>query len=305
MKNSNIFAVVTTFQRNDSLKTSLDLLVSQSLPLTKIIVVDNADTPDTQKLVAGYGTKVNYVGSATNLGGAGGFALGILLALAQGAEYVWLADDDGHPENSQVLEILYTEMQTKKLAEISPLVCDINDPSQLAFPVRQGITWYKNRSELIANSAAENFIPQTASLFNGALFTKAAILTVGVPDLRLFIRGDEVEIYRRLTRSGIAFGTTLRTTYLHPAGTKEFIPILGGKIHAQYPDNTVKRYYTYRNRGYLLAQTGMRKLVWQEWIRFGWFFLVKKHDLAGFKKWVSLHKLGRKEQLFRYEESRK
>ena len=32
--------------------------------------------------------------------------------------------------------------------------------------------------------------------------------------------------------------------------------MLGGRLHAQYPENDVKRYYTYRNRGYLLSQPG-------------------------------------------------
>ena len=48
-----------------------------------------------------------YLPSRRNLGGAGGFALGILHALALGADWVWLADDDGHPQDSQVLATLH------------------------------------------------------------------------------------------------------------------------------------------------------------------------------------------------------
>jgi rhamnopyranosyl-N-acetylglucosaminyl-diphospho-decaprenol beta-1,3/1,4-galactofuranosyltransferase len=29
-------------------------------------------------------------------------------------------------------------------------------------------------------------------------------------------------------------------------------------MHTQYPDNPVKRFFTYRNRGYVLAQPGLR-----------------------------------------------
>ncbi len=81
------------------------------------------------------------------------------------------------------------------------------------------------------------------------------------PDLRLFFRGDEVEVHRRLVRSGVKFGTCLRAGYLHPDGSAEFRPILGGRMHTQYPDNDTKRYFTYRNRGYLMSQPGMRKLL--------------------------------------------
>ncbi len=77
-----------------------------------------------------------------------------------------------------------------------------------------------------------------------------------MPDLRLFVRGDETELHRRLVRSGLPFGTCLDALYLHPQGGDEFKPILGGRMHTQYPDDAAKRFFTYRNRGYLLSQPG-------------------------------------------------
>ena len=123
--------------------------------------------------------------------------------------------------------------------------------------------------------------------------------SIGVPDYRLFIRRDEVEYHRRLARSGLSFGTCLDTAYLHPDGSDEFKPILGGRMHTQYPDSDFKRYFTYRNRGYLMNQPGMRKLLPQEYARFAWFFLVQKKDPAGFREWLRLQRLGRKERFER------
>ena len=72
----------------------------------------------------------------------------------------------------------------------------------------------------------------------------------------LFVRGDEVELHRRLVRSGLPFGTCLDAVYLHPQGGDEFKPILGGRMHTQYPDDAAKRFFTYRNRGYLHVAAG-------------------------------------------------
>ncbi|MGV7750567.1 galactofuranosyl transferase, partial [Mycobacterium kansasii] len=58
-------------------------------------------------------------------------------------------------------------------------------------------------------------------------------------------------------------------------------------------------FFTYRNRGYLQSQPGMRKLIPQEWARFGWFFLVQQRDVAGFREWLRLRKLGRDERFTR------
>jgi rhamnopyranosyl-N-acetylglucosaminyl-diphospho-decaprenol beta-1,3/1,4-galactofuranosyltransferase len=295
-----IVGVVVTHKRRELLAESLKVLGSQSRPLDHLVVVDNAAEDDVRALVESSGIPVSYLGSQHNLGGAGGFALGILYALSLGADWVWLADDDGRPEGPKVLETLLDCAQRHGLAEVSPVVCDIDDPDRLAFPLRRGVEWRRLRSELFADGDdSADLLPGIASLFNGALFRASAIDTVGVPDLRLFVRGDEVEVHRRLVRSGLPFGTCLQTAYVHPNGAEEFKPILGGRMHTQYPDNETKRFFTYRNRGYLLSQPGMRKLLPQEWVRFGWYFLVTRRDPQGLREWMRLRKLGRRERFER------
>lgn len=292
---TTIIGVVVTHRRRELLAASLQVLASQTRPLDHLIVVDNADEAAVRELVEAADVPTTYVGSKHNLGGAGGFALGMLHALALGADWVWLADDDGRPEGPDVLATLLACAERNNLAEVSPVVCNIDDPERLAFPLRRGLEWRRTRSEL----GDGDLLPGIASLFNGALFSAAAIDAVGVPDLRLFVRGDEVEVHRRLVRSGLPFGTCLTTAYLHPCGTDEFKPILGGRMHTQYPDNDTKRFFTYRNRGYLLAQPGMRRLLPQEWLRFGWYFLITRRDPAGLREWVRLRKLGREERFER------
>ena len=293
-----VCAVVVTHRRVDQLTTSLKTVAEQTRAPDHLIVVDNDDDPRVRELVAGQPVPSTYVGSRRNLGGAGGFALGMLHALAIGADWVWLADDDGRPADASVLQTLLDCATTHSLAEVSPMVCDLDDPSRLAFPLRRGLVWRRRVSELRVDGATD-LLPGIASLFNGALFRASTLEAVGVPDLRLFIRGDETDLHRRLVLSGLPFGTCLDAVYLHPQGSDEFKPILGGRMHTQYPDDETKRYFTYRNRGYLQAQRGMRRLVAQEWLRFGWFFLVTKRDPAGFGEWIRLRRLGRSERFQR------
>ena len=301
-----VVAVVVTHKRRELLKASLDVVCGQTRPVDHLVVVDNADELAVRELVEAQPVEATYIGSKHNLGGAGGFALGMLHALATGADLVWCADDDGRPEGPEVLATLLGCMDRHGLAQVSPVVCDLADPDRLAFPLRRGLVWRRWRSELFEDddnaartdgasgpdAAGSDLLPGIASLFNGALFTADCLDLVGVPDLRLFIRGDEVEVHRRLVRSGLPFGTCLTTAYLHPQGSDEFKPILGGRMHTQFPDDPVKRHFTYRNRGYLLTQPGMRKLIPQEVVRFGWYFLISRRDPAGFREWMRLQKLG-------------
>ncbi|MGJ4098163.1 glycosyltransferase [Corynebacterium macclintockiae] len=295
-RNDTVAAVIVTHNRVELLEASLRQVANQEgAEVAHVVVVDNGNDPAVRSLVeAVCGSRAHYVGSATNLGGAGGFALGFLTALSLGADAIWCADDDGRPADEHVLATLQEVAEREGLEEISPVVCNIEDPERLAFPLRQGLVWRRTLSELEGS-----FLPGIASLFNGALISARAMEIIGVPDYRLFIRGDEVEYHRRLVRSGLPFGTCLTCAYLHPDGSDEFKPILGGKMHTQYPDNEFKRYFTYRNRGYIMSQPGMRKLLPQEYARFGWFFLVQKKDPKGFAEWLRLHALGRREQFRR------
>jgi rhamnopyranosyl-N-acetylglucosaminyl-diphospho-decaprenol beta-1,3/1,4-galactofuranosyltransferase len=300
-----VCAVVVTHRRVDQLTKSLDAVSGQRRPPDQLIVIDNDDDERVRELVAGQPIPTSYIGSRRNLGGAGGFALGMLQALAQGADWVWLADDDGRPADSAVLETLLACATRHSLAEVSPMVCDLDNPDRLAFPLRRGLVWRRWVSELRdpSSGGAGDLLPGIASLFNGALFRASTLEAVGVPDIRLFIRGDEVDVHRRLVLSGLPFGTCLDAVYLHPQGSDEFKPILGGRMHTQYPSDDTKRYFTYRNRGYLQAQRGMRRLIAQEWLRFGWFFLVTRRDPAGFREWIRLRRLGRQERFGQGERS--
>lgn len=293
-----VVAVVVTRHRRDLLAKSLEVVAAQTRPPDHLVVVDNGPDDPAAETVADCPLPSTYLPSQRNLGGAGGFALGMLYALALGADWVWCADDDGRPADVAVLATLLDEARSRALAIVSPVVVNINDPGTLAFPLRRGLRWKRRRDEL-GGDTAQDFLPGIASFFNGALFSAAALDVVGVPDYRLFVRGDEVEIHRRVVRSGLPFGTSLRAAYAHPDGSAEFKPMLGGRFHAQDPSDEVKRYFTYRNRGYLMSQPGMRRIGMLELFRFGLYFLGTKRDPRGFAQWLRLVRQGRAERFYR------
>jgi rhamnopyranosyl-N-acetylglucosaminyl-diphospho-decaprenol beta-1,3/1,4-galactofuranosyltransferase len=221
----------------------------------------------------------------------------MLHALAAGADWVWCADDDGRPQDATVLASLMACAQKHGLAEVSPMVCDLDNPERLAFPVRRGRVLKRYAAELRAE--APELLPGIAALFNGALFRAETLEAVGVPDLRLFVSGDELEVNRRMLRSGLPFGTCLGAIYLHPHGENDFKPILGGRLRTEYPDDPVKRFFNYRNRGFLMSQPGLRRFLPLDWLRFGWFFLVSRRDVGGLLEWIRLRRLGRAEKFVR------
>ena len=285
----SVVAVLVTRDRPKTLRRSLAAVASQSRRPDRLVVVDNAADPDVRDLVAGTpGT--TYLPSRRNLGGAGGFALGILHALALGADWVWLADDDGFPLGDGVLDRLLQTAHQRDLGLVSPVVVDADDPDRLAFPLRSGATWARTRGDL-----GDGFLPGIAALFNGALFAASTLERVGVPDVRLFVRGDEVDMHRRVRRSGVAFGTDVTAAYAHPAGQSEWRSIMGGRTQVLVPDDDTKRFFTFRNRGYVTGQRGMRRYAGFDLVRYAWFFLLQRRDPRAFAEWRRLTCAGRGE----------
>ena len=102
----SVVAVVVTRHRTETLVDALGSLAKQTHPIAHLIVVDNGADESVREVVDACGLDATWLPSWRNLGGAGGFALGMLHALALGAGWIWLADDDGRAADDHVLATL-------------------------------------------------------------------------------------------------------------------------------------------------------------------------------------------------------
>ena len=67
-------------------------------------------------------------------------------------------------------------------------------------------------------------------------------------------------------------------------------------MHAQYPTTRSNGFFTYRKPRLPDESARMRKLLPQEYARFGWYFPIQQHD-QGFAEWMRLRRLGRRERI--------
>src|SRR6476660_8214289 len=114
----SVCTVVVTHRRPDELAKSLEAVSAQTRAPDHLVVVDNDNDSRVAELVSGQPIPTTYLGSRRNLGGAGGFALGMLHALALGSDWVWLADDDGRPADGAVLATLLAAVERHGLAAV-------------------------------------------------------------------------------------------------------------------------------------------------------------------------------------------
>jgi len=279
----NVTTVIVTTDRPDDLFITLQKVAGQSRKIEKIVVVDTGNNPKTREVIAGF-PLAEHFHSLINLGGAGGFAFGVMLAISKGADWIWLMDDDGYPETVSCLEQLIDTADNRRLDVVAPLVIDPEDPERLSFPHRFNGRYQYARAHVEETEVIENF----THLFNGALFRKAVFFRAGLPDMRLFIRGDEVEFMHRMRQAKIRLGTATRIGFMHPSGWPETVPLVAGYFHAVVPNSDIKKYCFFRNRGYIFRRYGLFRLFMYDMFRYPYYFIVKNRgDWKGLKLFYS------------------
>ena len=282
----SVAVAAVTFDRPHDLGTLLDALAAQSAQVSSVALVD-AGTHPVKDIAQAAGVPVNYIRSLTNLGGAGGFSLAILSALASGAQWIWIMDDDAHPSDPHCLADLLAAAAERNLDVVLPLVTAPGDPDTLSFHFRIDGRLTHDRSEV----AKLGFLPDVGHFFNGALIRSDVFFRVGLPDLRLFIRGDETDFMLRLRRAGIRFGTVATTALTHPAAWAEVQEVLGSRMHVLVPGSAFKQFYFYRNRGYLTRRYRRVRSLVADGVGYPLHF-ARTRDLPGFRRWLRAYSAG-------------
>ncbi|WAP59466.1 glycosyltransferase family 2 protein [Streptomyces sp. S465] len=101
-----VAALVVSHNRCDLLRKCLSALLAQTRPLDEILVVDNDSSDGSADMVRREFPSVTVVRSPTNIGGAGGFSLGVDTLLGHGHSFAWLMDDDAEPREDALEPLL-------------------------------------------------------------------------------------------------------------------------------------------------------------------------------------------------------
>jgi rhamnopyranosyl-N-acetylglucosaminyl-diphospho-decaprenol beta-1,3/1,4-galactofuranosyltransferase len=277
-------AVLVAFNRDNLLERSLKHTLSQTRPPDHVYVVDNANLSSTKKLVESAGAV--YLSGAVENGSAGGFAIGIHHAVNTGCDYIWTLDDDGYPHNDCLKNLLEVS-QKSRLDVCSPLSLSQEDHSQTANPYLFGVTKVTS-AERIQRKVLRRGVNKV-QFYNGMLMTKELVEIIGLPKKELFLRGDELDYLYRAKKSGAEMGLVTTAFFYHPSGAPEFANNRNSLLGVIIPSAPNKKYYQFRNRGYLVRKHHLYINGVYDWLRYPIFFLIfPGKNLGGFLEWARL-----------------
>jgi rhamnopyranosyl-N-acetylglucosaminyl-diphospho-decaprenol beta-1,3/1,4-galactofuranosyltransferase len=197
-----ITAVVVTRNRPALLARVLFGLHGQTRPLDQIIVFDNASTQETRDLLMRH-RELTVLRSERNVGGAGGFAQGLEAAVAAGAHWVWLLDDDAVPEHDALEHLLRAAVRLPSHA--GGVCAAVTEFDALALQHRRCFSALAGRERVVAAHAYErDCVEIDTGSFVGFLARASAVLVAGLPRSDYFIAYDDTEYSLRLKASGFS-----------------------------------------------------------------------------------------------------
>lgn len=247
MKDITIFAVVVTYNRKTLLEKNITALSHQTRVLDSIIIVDNASTDGTMDMLKNKKymspTNVEVLSLTENIGGSGGFAKGIKYAFENGADFVWIMDDDALPEIDALKNLLKHASNNMNLyGSVS-----IADQQNLSWRLTRVSVSSKKRKYLqtveeVPEVGDVEFLP-----FLGLLISKKLVERIGLPDENFFLAADDVDYCFRARKMGANVIVVGSSRLHHPAA--ELYPLwLPWRLLWCLKMPPWKRYYDVRNR---------------------------------------------------------
>ncbi len=253
----SVAVVIVTFNRADLLTRMLDGLAAQTRVPDAVFVVDNASTDHTREILTARrehpGLPLHVTHSEENLGGAGGFRLGVRLAYDAGHDRIWLVDDDVVPA-TDCLEVLLAADEPCVAAIREDVRGQLVEKAALDFDLSNPLSIRPKRTSVEDTYADRKDMPERVELqnvsFEGFMFRREVVDTIGLPDASYFIFYDDVDFAVRARRAGYRIW-----------GMRDAVLVRQLEFDQQHALDTWKGFYMFRNLFVVHFRYGENALV--------------------------------------------
>jgi rhamnopyranosyl-N-acetylglucosaminyl-diphospho-decaprenol beta-1,3/1,4-galactofuranosyltransferase len=250
----SVAVVVVTYNRADLLDRMLAGLGALDRQPDVVIVVDNASTDHTPAvLAAATNPGLQALRSEDNLGGAGGFHLGVRTAYEQGFERIWLMDDDVVPA-PDALTVLLARDEDCLMAVREDTAGRLVEKAATRFDLRNPLAIRPKKGMVETDFGTRDRMPPVVELenvaFEGFLVRRTVVDAIGLPDPAYFIFYDDVDYAVRARRAGFRIWAV-----------RDAVLVRQLDFDQQHDLSGWKGYYMYRNLFVVHLRYGENALV--------------------------------------------
>jgi hypothetical protein len=185
-----------------------------------IIVVDNASIVDVQAALAGDFPNVHFVRSPINGGWAGGNNLGIMSALARGAELIVLLNNDTAVEPQFAERLLAAAKSHPSYGILGPVIRFLNPPHEVQ---TEGVTFNKPQQPgffqrvPVRLNVTELPTIVDVDIVNGCclMLSRSVVEKIGYVDEAFFLIHEEADFCLRAQEAGFKLGVLAESLVFH------------------------------------------------------------------------------------------
>jgi GT2 family glycosyltransferase len=249
-----VAVVVVTYNRAGLLLRMLGALAASERSPDAVIVVDNASTDHTKTVLDGVlDLPLQVIRPEQNLGGSGGFHLGVEAAYEQGFDRIWLMDDDVLPAPDCLGTLMAVdedclmavrEDTSGHLVEKAAVTFDLRNPLRIKPKTAMVETTYGERAAMPDKVEIENVA------FEGFMVRRRVVEQIGLPDPDFFIFYDDVDYALRARRAGFRIWAV-----------RDAVLVRQLEFDQQHDLGGWKGYYMYRNLFTVHRRYGENRLV--------------------------------------------
>ena len=251
----SVAVVVVTFNRAELLDRMLDGLAAQTHQPDAVIVIDNASTDHTRAVLdARTDLPLHVTTTESNLGGAGGFHVGMRAAYDGGWDRIWLMDDDVVPA-ADCLAVLMATDEACLIAVRDDLEGQLVEKAAIRFDLTNPLAIRPKTASVDSTYATRAALPELVEIenvaFEGFILRREVVTRIGFPDPEFFIFYDDVDFAIRARRAGFRIWAVRDARLVRQLDFNQQHDMAGWKgfymyrnlfvVHFRYGDNVLVR----------------------------------------------------------------
>jgi GT2 family glycosyltransferase len=181
------------------------------------VVVDNGSSDDSAKRLRAQYPEVQVIETGKNLGFAGGCNLGIRHALAEGADYIWLLNNDTTVDSGALRAMVEKAESNSQVGAVGSAIYFMDEPERMQAWGGGYINWWLGGSGHFLKPVPDQQIP----FLTGAslLISRRAVEAVGMLDEGFFMYWEDADYCFRLRQRGWQLAVASGSKVWHKGST--------------------------------------------------------------------------------------
>ena len=201
-----IFIIVLNWNRAQDTVACISSLTKLNYSRYNVVVVDNASQDGSAPIIKRSFPSLVVIENASNLGYAEGNKVGICYALAHGAEYVLVLNNDTVVDSDMLTELVRIAESDRMIGIVGPKIYDFQQPTKIWF-AGANIDWSMGESHHIGLGEIDrgqfDGIVEVDRLTGCAMLIKRDVFTtVGMYDPDYFLYFEDVDFCVRAHKAG-------------------------------------------------------------------------------------------------------